>query len=482
MERGTAVEDPEHLKVGSPWLFWQQKRYVLAFLVFLANVNMYTMRTNLSISIVAMTQNRMNLLENGTVENLGPEFAWSNIAQGYLLSAFFYGYVCTPLLGGWLSKKYGGKLLFGGCLLGSAIVSLLGPWLARWSFYAFLVGRVCVGLLEGLAHSSNYYLWSHWIPPVERTKITSLSLSGNYVGNVFSMVFFGFLVQRTGWKSSFWCSGFLSIIWFLFFWWLVSETPATHPSISKTELNYIQTSINRPENAKINGPVPWKLMLTSMSIWAYMMVSFCETWGYFTLMTLLPKYFKDVFKIDLFQSGILSALPYVCMFFMMSIAGVTADIVIRKQWLSPTNTRKSFIAVGFITQAVFMRAAANWGTVMGTVFCLVIAIGASSLAISSISVQPLDLAPNNASIVMGLCQTATCITGVLSPTIAGYIVSTENPRPEEWQTVFYIAAGTYLVGLIFYFIFGKGDMERWDLIAKDDNKSCSTFIFKSENH
>ncbi|XP_050307651.1 vesicular glutamate transporter 3-like [Anthonomus grandis grandis] len=466
----------ESLKAGSPWLFWRQKRYVLALLVFFANANMYTMRTNLSISIVAMTQDRINLMENGTVENLGPEFAWTNIAQGYLLSSFFYGFICTPLLGGWLSKKYGGKFLFGGCLLGSAIISLLCPWLARWNYYAFLVGRVCVGLLEGLAHSSNYRLWSHWIPPVERTRIVSQALSGNYVGNVFSMMFFGFLVQRTGWESSFWFSGALGIIWFIFFWFLVSDTPATHPSISKTELNYIQTSINRPENAKNNVPVPWKHILTSKSIWAYNIVAFCETWGYFTLMTLLPKYFKDVFKIDVFESGILSALPYIYMFLMMSVSGITADIVVRKHWLSLTNTRKCFIAVGFIAQAVFMMVAANWGTLTGTVVFLVLAVGTNAFAMSNICAQPLDIAPNNASIIMGLCQTVTTLTGILSPTIAGYIVSTEDPRPEEWNMMFYIASGTYFIGLIVFFIFGKADREKWDSMGEEDASSSITKI------
>ena len=29
----------------------------------------------------------------------GGEFDWSKATQGYLLSAFFYGYICTQILG-----------------------------------------------------------------------------------------------------------------------------------------------------------------------------------------------------------------------------------------------------------------------------------------------------------------------------------------------------------------------------------------------
>ena len=48
-----------------------------------------------------------------------------------ILSAFFYGYICTQLIGGTISDKWGGKL---GMLLGIGVLSLgsiLSPVMAR---------------------------------------------------------------------------------------------------------------------------------------------------------------------------------------------------------------------------------------------------------------------------------------------------------------------------------------------------------------
>jgi MFS family permease len=42
-----------------------------------------------------------------------PEFPeWDSMTQGLILGSFFYGYICTQLPGGWLSRKYGGKSVY----------------------------------------------------------------------------------------------------------------------------------------------------------------------------------------------------------------------------------------------------------------------------------------------------------------------------------------------------------------------------------
>lgn len=97
---------------------------VMAFLGFL---NQYTMRTNLSVAIVAMTENRTVVMENGTVSYVGDcccltvvecigidglqfqeqYFDWSSSVQGYVLSSFFYGYLITQIPGGYVSQWFG---------------------------------------------------------------------------------------------------------------------------------------------------------------------------------------------------------------------------------------------------------------------------------------------------------------------------------------------------------------------------------------
>lgn len=59
------------------------------------------------------------------------EFDWSPRLQGALLSAFFYGFCSTQLLGGLLAERLGGRRVLGGGLLGMALAALATPVAAR---------------------------------------------------------------------------------------------------------------------------------------------------------------------------------------------------------------------------------------------------------------------------------------------------------------------------------------------------------------
>lgn len=49
------------------WKFWQKRRYLVIFMAFLGFCNVYTLRVNLSVGIVAMTENRTVQYDNGTI-------------------------------------------------------------------------------------------------------------------------------------------------------------------------------------------------------------------------------------------------------------------------------------------------------------------------------------------------------------------------------------------------------------------------------
>lgn len=82
----------------------------MVFLAFLGLVNLYTMRVNLSVAIVAMTEIRNITLPDGT-QRLEKEFNWNTKERGFALAAFFYGYITTQFIGGFISSRFGGRLV-----------------------------------------------------------------------------------------------------------------------------------------------------------------------------------------------------------------------------------------------------------------------------------------------------------------------------------------------------------------------------------
>ncbi|XP_066250528.1 uncharacterized transporter slc-17.2-like [Euwallacea similis] len=442
------------------WKIWKQTRHVLIFQMFMGAFTLYMCRINLSMVIVAVRQNRYEVLANGTKINIGPELDWSGV-EGYLLSAFFYGFTVTPIIGGILARFTGGKAAFGLTVAGTSTITLVGPWLAEWSAYALLASRVCIGLLEGVTFPSLYILLSSWIPPNEKTRATSMIHAGNYAGTIFALLFFGYLAEVAGWRTLFWFPGGCGIIW-LFFWWLfAADSPASNKYISKKELHYIQDSLKSFDTTTRN-PVPWKKFLASGSVWAFNVIIFCDLWGFHTIVSLIPMFYDDIYDFEISQTGVLSALPYICLIIFLGVVAPLADVIIKKGWTTEIILRKTYMVSGYLLQAVFLLGAVYWNDISGTVFCLVMTVSWNSLTMAVLSSLPLDLTRQWSSVVYGFGITWGSIAGMLSPTVAGYIVSSENPTLEQWQIVFYITAGLYVIATVVFLIFGSVERLRFD--------------------
>lgn len=60
-------KSPFSNKNDPKWMFWKRRRHVVALMAFLGFFNMYALRVNLSIAIVAMVQIHKEELDNGTI-------------------------------------------------------------------------------------------------------------------------------------------------------------------------------------------------------------------------------------------------------------------------------------------------------------------------------------------------------------------------------------------------------------------------------
>lgn len=99
-----------------------------------------------------------------------------------------------------------------------------------------------------------------------------------------------------------------------------------------------------------------------------------------------------------------------------------------KDYLTTTQVRKYFNCAAFVSQTTFMMLAAyQRDRVLIIVF---ITFGASlgALSICGYGVNHLDVAPQYASILMGLSNTIATIPGIVSPLIAGFIVTEQTVR------------------------------------------------------
>lgn len=91
---------------------------------------------------------------NGT-EILGKEFDWSQSQKGLVLSSFFYGYITTQFIGGYVASKIGGNIIFGAGIGMTAILTLLTPLAAKAGIGYLVAIRVVEGVFEGVRFEKN---------------------------------------------------------------------------------------------------------------------------------------------------------------------------------------------------------------------------------------------------------------------------------------------------------------------------------------
>ncbi|XP_072381509.1 sialin-like isoform X1 [Diabrotica undecimpunctata] len=443
--------------IGSLWTFWRMRRYVVAVLAFLGFFTSYALRVNLSIAIVAMTEFRNVTLENGMVIRIR-DFDWDTKLQGYILSSFFYGYITTQLLGGYLAARYGGKRVFGIGIAVTALLTLVTPWIARTNVYLLLAVRIIEGIFEGVTYPCIHAIWSRWAPPLERSRLATIAFSGSYIGTVVSMPLCSILASTLGWSSIFYFFGTVGLIWCLAWMVIVTDSPEDDRHITEQELKYIINSLEAKSSKKMK--IPWSSFVTSMPVWAITVSHFSENWGFYTMLTQLPKFMKRVLNFNLQGAGFTSALPYLLMAIMTQFSGHFADWFIVKRILSVTQVRRIFNCSGFVAQTIFMMAATYWLTPVGTTFCISMAVGLGAFAWAGFSINHLDIAPQYASILMGFGNTFATIPGIVSPILTGYLV-TDETSVDEWRIVFYISSAIYLFGALFYGLFVSGELQPW---------------------
>ncbi|CAG0884828.1 unnamed protein product [Darwinula stevensoni] len=466
------------------------KRYIVAVLAFLGFCNVYMLRVNLSIAIVAMTNNHTISLPDNSVA-IVQDFDWDSKMRGIILSSFFYGYIMTQIPGGYLSARLGGRLLFGLGIFMTGLFTLLTPLVARISVGLLITIRILEGLFEGVTYPSIHAVWSHWAPPAERSKLVTIAFSGSYIGTVIAMPLSGLIADHAGWPVIFYFFGIVAIVWSLLWWLVVRDSPFTDPSVTPEELQLYDEQEQYIE-AKVE--TPWRQILTSLPVWAIIVAHFSENWGFYTLLTQLPSFMNgkkslplsqggtcfawkihiiitlaDVLGFNLDQAGFLSALPYLVMAIVVQSGGHIADALRShahpKFSFSTTKVRKIMTCTAFLSQTVFMLLAAYIMTPTAAVTFLTISVGLGGFAWSGFSVNHLDVAPQFASILMGLSNCFATVPGIVSPTLTGIIVPDKSAG--EWQMVFIIAAGIYLCGALFYGMFASGEKQKWAELYED---------------
>ena len=408
-------------------------RYTVVALFFLGTALCYIDRISISVAIIPIAH----------------QFGYDSAAQGLVLSAVFWGYLWTQLVGGWMADRFGGWRVLGAGVAIWSIATFITPLAAAASFSMLLAARVLLGLGEGVNFPSIHSLTARWTLPLERARVLSVNYSGMYVGTVAALSASPLIIGTFGWPALFYLSGALGALWVAVWMYFAADRPETSRRIDPAELELI-TSMRTAEPRALQ--VPWAAIAREPAVWAIVVAHFCSNFGFNILLLWLPTYLHHTFSVPLERVGEYSIIPWIATFFVITFSGWLADTLIARGF-SVGIVRKSMQSIAFTIGAISLLAVPSAHSPATAVALLTVAATCNGIGSAAFGVNHLDVAPTYGGVLMGISNTFATIPGIIGVALTGMIVQTTH----SFSAVFILIATVYVVGMILYLRWASGD-------------------------
>jgi MFS family permease len=387
----------------------------------------------------------VNYIDRGAlsvaVPHIEAEFSMTPSQKGLLLSVFFWTYALMQLPAGWLVDRLDVKWVYaGGYLIWTLATALTG---FVGGFTALLAARLLLGLGESAAYPAISRLIVENFPEEKRGFVNSLIDAGTKVGPALSILVGGLLVDRFGWRPLFIGLGVGGVFWLLP--WILYVPSRSDPSRSD-QIRSDQTDDATKMDA-FNGMVrpPFMQVVMHRSVLGSSLGMFSLGYVWYFLLTWLPSYLMDAHGLNLKETAVLAALPFLAMALSSVFWGWTTDQMIRRG-RSPTVARKSVSLAGFLIAAVLLVAASRAHSSTNCIVLLTGACCALGMFTANVWAMTQTMAGPAAGTWTGIQNCIGNLGGVVSPLVAGWTVG----QTGSYSTAFYVAAGVIVIGVAAY--------------------------------
>lgn len=378
-----------------------ERRWSIAFLLFLAGLINYLDRTILSVALPTIAADL----------HLGPA------RMGILLSAFFWSYAAMQVPIGWLADRVDLRWLYAGFFALWSVTSGLTGLVAGLT--AMIVLRIFLGIGESIYLPGGMKLVSILFRPADRGLASGLVNCGTRAGLAFGAPLIAAIVTTWSWRVAFFLLGFISLLWLIP--WL-----AIYPK------NALAT------NSMHAPALTWQSI--DRSLLGVCIANIGYGYYFYLLVTWLPSYLVQARGLSLTAAGAGAVLPFLTFALGEPIGGWLADRLHAAGW-AELSARKAVITAAYLTGLLLIPA----GLASGTRATLIFMSGASLVGLSSGNLYALvqKLGRANVGFSLGLFNLAGNISGVAAPIVTGFLVA----QTGSYITAFIVAVAMVLAVL-----------------------------------
>ncbi|WP_138495302.1 MFS transporter [Paenibacillus pinistramenti] len=341
---------------------------------------------------------------NYGVVQISDEFHMNASASGLILSIFFLGYAIMQVPGGWLSDRFGEKIVLFISIVGfSLFTGLTG---LAWSITALLVIRFLFGVAEGSFFPAGSKLISTTIEENKRSRAMSIFLSAMTVAGVIAPILTSVFLVQLGWRTMFTVIGGCGLCIAVLYW--IFLNPGEQNSARRPEAQTSSTEKLTKGSFKrlLKTPLIWRLVAASFG---YGFIS----WG---TSSWIPTYLVKERGISISSLGLLQMIPALTGVIFFLAVGVVIDKV-------KSSAQKWFGAFSGIGLAITVYLMFHAETVIGVIFFQsLIPVFSAFLSVIIFSLPLKHLPEETSGSAVGLVNIGAQVAGFAAPLGMGLII------------------------------------------------------------
>jgi len=375
--------------------------------------------------------------------------------MSWLLSAFFWAYALSQVPSGWLSDRFGPRLMLSIYIMGwSVFTGLMG---VTTNFWLLILLRFLFGAAQAGAYPVGSGMIRVWFPISRRGTASSIVAMGGRIGGALAPILTAALmvVFSDRWQPVLILYGLVGILVSFSVDWTFRDTPQEHPWCNDAERKLISAD-HREKSLNPAPKFPLLPVLTSISLWGNSLTQFLTNIGWLFVVTWLPRYLDNVHKIPLTEQALMTAIPTVAGIVGMCCGGGWTDFAARRfglKWgrrLPVVATRFMAacgygicVAAGMLSTSDPSASWARWTIIAG----LSIATFNVDLGTPAIWAYAQDVGGKYTASIMGWANMFGNFGAAVAPLLYNAVLG-ETPTLWQWNCLFILCAGAFALSVL----------------------------------
>jgi MFS family permease len=373
----------------------------------------------------------INYVDRGSISTAAPllerEFHLAPTQTFFMLSAFFWAYVPSQPLMGWLADHLGAaRVLAGGVVLWSVSTVLAG---ASAGVVQLVALRLLMGVGESTFYPSALALLAQRVSDRHRGRATAIVQFGAVVGPALGTLVGGLVMVRYGWRAMFLVLGVASLLWLI---------PWSGQLRGVPPMTLARAGSAAPKLTDI---------LRQRALWGTMLGNFCSNYAFYFVFTALPLYLVHERGLSLLAMTHVTSVFYAVDALSVLVTGWLLDAWIR-HGARPGHAYKTALVLSAAGVGACLLATSGAGAAAAAALLVATGLTDGMNAPSVCALTQRFAGPLATGRWMGVQNAVGNTAGIIAPIATGYLVHATG----HYTLALWVTGTVALVGLLAWLV------------------------------